>query len=57
MTKQMDVYKCGKEMVIEVIKGACCCSDKCHDLSCCGEPMELQKLIPSMPLKKTCPST
>ena len=42
MTKQMEVYKCGKEMIIEVIKGACCCSDKCHDLSCCGEPMKLQ---------------
>ncbi len=43
MIKQMEVYKCGKEMIIEVIKGACCCDESCHDLSCCGEPMKLQK--------------
>ena len=47
MIKQMEVYKCGKEMIIEVLKGECCCADSCgdscHDLSCCGEPMKLQK--------------
>lgn len=41
MTKTMEVYKCGKEMIIEVIKGECC-GTSCHDLSCCGEIMELQ---------------
>jgi superoxide reductase len=42
MTKQMEIYKCGDDVVIEVIKGSgACCSG--HELSCCGQVMELQE--------------
>ena len=42
MTKKMEVYKCGDGIIVEVLKGSCCCDTSCHELSCCGQAMELE---------------
>ena len=38
MSKKLEIYKCAKGMVLEVVNGGDVC-----DLTCCGEPVVLQE--------------
>lgn len=42
MSKRLEIYKCCGGMLVEILHGDCC-EVACRDMTCCGEPMVLQK--------------
>ena len=45
MISKHEIFKCNDGVVIEVLHGECTCETEgceCHDLTCCGNEMELE---------------